>query len=79
MNSVHEMHIVFENLSNIDGYVLQRAWGLNIGEDSIKDLEGCGRASEDACASDEVVWAVEWVVTASAGVMSDSENIERTS
>ena len=27
------MHIVFENLSNINRDMLQKAWGLNIGED----------------------------------------------
>ncbi len=35
LNSVHETHIVFENLPNINGDILQKAWGLNIGEDSI--------------------------------------------
>ena len=34
IESVHKTHIVFENLSNINGDMLQRAWGLNIGEDS---------------------------------------------
>ena len=33
LNSVHETHIVFENLSNIDGDMLQKPWGLNFGED----------------------------------------------
>ena len=33
-HSVHETHIVFENLSNIDGDILQNVWGLKIGEDS---------------------------------------------
>ena len=33
LNSVHETHIVFENLSNINRDMLQKAWGLNIGED----------------------------------------------
>ena len=37
MNSVHETHIVFENLSNINGDTLQKAWGLNNGEDCIID------------------------------------------
>ena len=35
LNSVHETHIVFENLSNINGDMLQKAWGLDIGEDGI--------------------------------------------
>ena len=35
LNSVHETHIVFENLSNIDGDMLQKPWGLNFGEDGI--------------------------------------------
>ena len=35
MNSVHETHIVFENLSNIDGDMLQESWGLNFGEGGI--------------------------------------------
>ncbi len=35
LNSVHEMHIVFENLSNINGDMLQKAWGLSIDKDSI--------------------------------------------
>ena len=30
---MHETHIVFENLSNINRDMLQKAWGLNIGED----------------------------------------------
>ena len=30
---VHETHIVFENLSNINGDMLQKAWGFKIGED----------------------------------------------
>ena len=30
---MHETHIVFENLSNIDGDMLQKPWGLNFGED----------------------------------------------
>ena len=34
LNSVHETHIVFENLSNINGDKLQKAWGLNFGEGS---------------------------------------------
>ena len=34
LNSVHEMHIVFKNLSNINGDMIQKAWGLNIGEDT---------------------------------------------
>ena len=33
LNSAHETHIVFENLSNINRDMLQKAWGLNIGED----------------------------------------------
>ena len=33
LNFVHETHIVFENLSNINRDMLQKAWGLNIGED----------------------------------------------
>ena len=36
LNSVHETHIVFKNLSNINGDMLQKAWGLKIGEDSIE-------------------------------------------
>ena len=32
LNSVHETHIVFENLSNINRDMLQKASGLNIGE-----------------------------------------------
>ena len=32
LNSVHETHIVFENLSNSNRDMLQKAWGLNIGE-----------------------------------------------
>ena len=35
LNSVHETHIVFENLSNIDGDMLQESWGLNFGEGGI--------------------------------------------
>ena len=35
LNSVHETHIVFENLSNIDGDMLQKPWGLNFGEDGM--------------------------------------------
>ena len=38
LNSVQKTHIIFENLSNINGDMLQKAWGLNIGEDSILDL-----------------------------------------
>ena len=38
LNSVHETHIVFENLSNINRDMLQKAWGLNIGEDGTYDL-----------------------------------------
>ena len=33
LNSVHETHIVFENLSNIEGDMLQKPWGLNFGKD----------------------------------------------
>ena len=33
LNFVHETHIVFENLSTINRDMLQKAWGLNIGED----------------------------------------------
>ena len=32
---MHEAHIVFENLSIINGDMLQKAWGLEIGEDSM--------------------------------------------
>ena len=38
LNSVHETNIVFEEISNINGDILQKAWGLNIGEDGIS---GC--------------------------------------
>ena len=40
LNSVHETDIVFENLSNINGDMLQKAWGLNIGEDSMQYNHG---------------------------------------
>ena len=33
-NFVHKTHIVFENLSNINGDMLQKAWGPNFGEGS---------------------------------------------
>ena len=33
-NFVHKTHIVFENLSIINGDMLHKAWGLNIGEGS---------------------------------------------
>ena len=42
LNSVHETHIVFENLSNIDGDMLQEPWGLNFGEGGIT---GCAKLS----------------------------------
>ena len=35
---MHETHIVFENLSNINRDMLQKAWGLNIGEDGSRDI-----------------------------------------
>ena len=34
LNSVHETDIVFENQSNIDEDMFQKAWGLNFGEGS---------------------------------------------
>ena len=45
-----------------------------------ENFRGCGTASEGVVsASDEGVWALQLVVTTSEGVMSDSENILRTS
>ena len=35
LNSVHKTHIVFENLSNIEGDMLQKPWGLNFGKDGM--------------------------------------------
>ena len=32
-NFVHKTHIIFENLSNINGDILQKAWGFKIGKD----------------------------------------------
>ena len=29
---MHKTHIVFENLSNINGDMLQKAWGFKIGD-----------------------------------------------
>ena len=39
-NFVHETHIVFENLSNIKRDMLQKAWGLNIGEGGLEETFG---------------------------------------
>ena len=45
-----------------------------------ENFRGCGKASEGVVsASDEEVWALQLVVTTSEGVMSDLENILRTS
>ena len=45
-----------------------------------ENFRGCGKASERVVsASDEEVWALQLVVTTSEGVMSDPENILRTS
>ena len=35
------MRIFFENLSNINGDMLQKALGLNIGEDSMDPMKPC--------------------------------------
>ena len=32
-NFVHKTHIVFENLTNVNGDMLQKAWGFEIGKD----------------------------------------------
>ena len=44
-----------------------------------ENFQGCGTASGVVSDSDEGVWALQLVVTTSEGVMSDSENILRTS
>ena len=45
-----------------------------------ENFRGCGMASEGVVSdSDEGVWALQLVVTTSAEVISDSENILRTS
>ena len=33
---MHKTHIVFENLSNINGDMLQKAWGFEIDEDGMQ-------------------------------------------
>ena len=34
-NFVHNRHIVFENLSTIDGDMLQKSWGFKVGKNII--------------------------------------------
>ena len=48
---MHETHIVFENLSNIKRDMLQKAWGLNIGEGGINDVAIGGLCSALLCMS----------------------------
>ena len=43
---MHETHIVFKNLSNINGDMLQKAWGLNFGEGSIINVLTQRRADD---------------------------------
>ncbi len=44
------------------------------------NFRGCGTAAQGVVSgSDEGVWALQLVVTTSEGVMSDSENVLRTS
>ena len=44
---MHETHIVFENLLNINGDMLQKAWGLKIGEDGSNKEKGAKRSSDE--------------------------------
>ena len=37
-NFVHKTHIVFENLSNINGDMLQKTWEFKIGKDGPSEM-----------------------------------------